>query len=114
MKNKEYKHFNKEVKVIPEMIKIYCHGKHKTKKGELCKDCQELTYYSLFRLDKCPFKKNKNFCSFCKIHCYKEDMRKKMKEVMRYSGPRIIFKHPIFAISHVIEGIKHKRKGKNK
>ena len=31
-----------------------------------------------------------------------------MKEVMKYSGPRILFRHPIFAMSHVTAMIKHK------
>ena len=41
----------REKEMLPEMVKIYCHGVHKSKKGTLCKDCQELTDYALFRLD---------------------------------------------------------------
>ena len=33
----------REKEMLPEMVKIYCHGVHKSKKGTLCKDCQELT-----------------------------------------------------------------------
>ena len=32
-----------------------------------------------------------------------------MKEVMKYSGPRMLFSHPIFAMSHVTAMIKHKK-----
>jgi len=108
---RELKHWNQEVKLIPKMITIYCHNhKHERddKKG-LCKDCNELLDYALFRLSKCPFKKNKGFCSFCKIHCYKPDMKVKIKEVMKYSGPRMLFSHPIFSISHVVQMIKYKK-----
>ncbi len=108
---KELKHWNEEIKFIPIMIRMYCKGKHKTKKG-LCKDCEELKDYALLRLNKCPFKKNKKFCSFCKIHCYKEDMKVKIKEVMKYSGPRMIFSHPIFSIKHIIQLIKYKKSEK--
>ena len=76
------------------MIKKYCHGKHGTKGEELCEECRALTEYALFRLEKCPFKVNKKFCSFCKIHCYKPDMREKIKDVMKWAGPRMIFTHP--------------------
>lgn len=114
--SREYKHWNREKKLIPIMIQIYCRGKHKAERGELqlsknepCPKCKELTEYALFRLEKCPFKKNKGFCSYCKIHCYKPEYRSQIKEVMRYSGPRMIFSHPIFAFSHVVEMIKHKR-----
>lgn len=106
---KELKHWDHEVKLIPKMIEIYCHGNHHTKKGNLCHECEELKEYSLFRLSKCPFKVNKGFCSFCKIHCYKPDMRQKIKEVMKYSGPRMTFTHPIFSFTHVYQMLKYKK-----
>lgn len=114
-RNKELKHWNQEVKLIPKMVKIYCHGHHhkRNDKEELCDECKELLDYSLFRLSKCPFKVNKGFCSFCKIHCYKPDMKIKIKEVMKYSGPKMIFTHPIFSFSHVIQMIKYKKSLKN-
>lgn len=115
-KYKELKAWEKEKKLIPVMIRKYCKGKHKAQrktqgvKGkEVCAECQELTEYALFRLEKCPFKVNKKFCSFCRVHCYKPEMREKIKAVMKYSGPRMLFSHPIFAISHVVQMIKNKK-----
>ena len=112
--------WNKEKKLIPVMLKMYCKGKHKTTRkaqgiprGEVCAECKELTEYALFRLEKCPFKVNKKFCSFCKIHCYKPEMREKIKAVMKYSGPRMLITHPIFAISHVAQMIKYKKRLKS-
>ena len=64
----------------------------------------------VIRLEKCPFKVNKKFCSLCKIHCYKPDMREKIKDVMKWSGPRMIFTHPVFAFKHVFQMIKYKKK----
>ena len=80
----------REKEMLPEMVKIYCHGVHKSKKGTLCKDCQELTDYALFRLDHCRWGNDKNFCSQCPCHCYKPDMRSKIKEVMRYSAENYV------------------------
>lgn len=108
MTNKELKAWNKEKEIIEIMIKKYCHKKHRTKKDNLCEECNELLEYSLFRLEKCPFKRNKKFCNFCKVHCYNKDMREKIKKVMRYSGPRLIFSHPIFVFKHLIQKIKQK------
>lgn len=117
--NREYKQWNIEKKLIPEMIRIYCLGNHKesrkeegVKGKELCSKCKELAEYAEFRLEKCPFKKNKGFCSFCKIHCYKPEYRAQMKEVMRYSGSRMLLSHPIFALSHVAAMLKHKKQEK--
>lgn len=114
--SKEYKHWNTEKKLIPVMIRTYCRGNHKTErkaegvKGkELCSKCKELAEYAAFRLEKCPFKRNKGFCSYCKIHCYKPEYRAEMKEVMKYSGPKMLFSHPIFAMSHITAMIKYKK-----
>ena len=100
----------KEIKVVTLMIKKYCHGKHKSKKGELCPECSELLEYVKYRRSLCPWKKNKPFCSNCKIHCYEPTMREKIGKVMRYSGPLMIFDHPIIAFSHLYETKKEKRK----
>ena len=78
---KELKAWEKERKLIPVMIRKYCHGKHGTRGEELCEECRALTEYALFRLEKCPFKVNKKFCSFCRVHCYKPDMGEKIKDV---------------------------------
>lgn len=107
---KELKAWEKEKKLIPVMIKKYCHGKHGTRGENICEECKALTQYALFRLEKCPFKVNKKFCSFCKIHCYKPDMRERIKDVMKWSGPRMIFTHPVFAMGHVFQMIKYKKK----
>ena len=106
----ELKAWENEKKLIPVMIRKYCHGKHKAKGEELCEECRQLTEYALFRLEKCPFRVNKKFCSFCKIHCYKPDMRERIKDVMKWAGPRMIFTHPVFAMKHVFQMISYKRK----
>ncbi|MDO4501323.1 MAG: nitrous oxide-stimulated promoter family protein [Erysipelotrichaceae bacterium] len=102
----------KEKQIVSLMIDIYCHKNHHTKHG-LCDKCQKLKEYSQHRSDLCPFMETKTFCSNCKVHCYKQDMRNEIKKVMRFSGPRMIFYHPILAISHVIESWKEKRIIKN-
>ena len=96
-----------EKKIVGLMIKLYCKKKHGTKK-ELCLECQALCDYAMLRSDKCPFMETKTFCSNCKVHCYKADMREKIREVMRFSGPRMILYHPIMAVRHVIESKKEK------
>lgn len=65
--------------------------------------------YARQRSEKCPFMETKTFCSNCKVHCYKADMRQKIREVMRYCGPRMIFCHPLAAIRHVLETKKERR-----
>lgn len=92
----------REKAVVALMIALYCKKQHQGK-GELCQECAELLEYAKCRSDKCPFMETKTFCSNCKVHCYKADMREKIREVMRFSGPRMVFHHPIMAVRHVIE-----------
>ena len=90
----------REKRMVSEMIALYCRKKHHTK-GGLCPECADLEAYARMRSDK---------CSNCKVHCYKPVMREKIREVMRFSGPRMLFSHPVMAVSHVIESKKEKKR----
>ena len=98
----------REKETVSLMIRLYCRKKHGKK--TLCPECAELDAYARLRSDKCPFMETKTFCSNCRVHCYKKDMREKIREVMRFSGPRMIFHHPIMAIRHVMESKKEKKR----
>jgi hypothetical protein len=82
------------------MIDYYCSKNHR---GFLCGDCSELKDYALKRLLLCPYEDEKPVCSNCTVHCYKPDMRQRVKVVMRYSGPRMLMKHPYLAVMHLID-----------
>ena len=90
-----------EKKVLKEMVKIYCNGPGHGK--EICENCKELIEYANQRLDVCKFGDNKPFCSKCTIHCYKQEMRELVKQVMRYSGPRMLIYNPLMALKHLIQ-----------
>lgn len=114
-KNMETKR-EREKQTVSLMITLYCRKNHGTKHC-LCAECSALDTYARQRIEKCPFMETKTFCSNCKVHCYKSanpeigaEMREKIRAVMRFSGPRMIFHHPIMAVRHVIETKKEKRK----
>lgn len=96
---------DRERKTIRAMIEIYCRGHHSAK-GRLCAECGDLVSYAEKRLDKCPFGENKTTCANCPVHCYKPAMRERVKEVMRYSGPRMTYHHPFLALCHFLDGRK--------
>ncbi|HIU69994.1 MAG TPA: nitrous oxide-stimulated promoter family protein [Candidatus Enterosoma merdigallinarum] len=100
----------REKKVVEEMIRIYCRRKHGTKKKDLCPDCAKLRDYAFHRSDVCPFMKEKTFCSNCRIHCYSPEMKAKIREVMRFSGPRMLLHRPLMAIHHVISSKLEKKR----
>ncbi|HIR40765.1 MAG TPA: nitrous oxide-stimulated promoter family protein [Candidatus Egerieicola pullicola] len=99
----------REKAMVSQMIALYCKKQHHTKQG-LCPDCAALDAYARQRSDRCPFMETKTFCSNCKVHCYKPEMREKIRQVMRFSGPRMLFHHPIAAIRHVMETNKEKKR----
>ena len=106
--NKDQKREN-EKKTVNEMIAMYCHGNHHTRKHELCAECEKLRDYAFGRIDSCPFMETKTFCTVCKVHCYEPRMREKIRTVMRYSGPRMIYVHPVMAVHHLTETVRQKR-----
>ena len=98
----------REKPIVAEMIRLYCRKKHG--QNELCPECAQLLQYASQRSDRCPFMESKTFCSNCRVHCYKADMREKIRIVMRFSGPRMLFHHPVLALRHLIEDQKEKRR----
>ncbi|TCK03355.1 nitrous oxide-stimulated promoter family protein [Phorcysia thermohydrogeniphila] len=93
----------RERETLKRMISIYCWRKHKQERGKLCSECRELLEYAFKRLDLCPFGENKPTCKKCPIHCYRPEMREKIKEVMRFSGPRLLIYDPIGWLIHEIK-----------
>lgn len=102
----------RESRVVHEMIALYCRGIHHTAKGSLCPECEALDAYAQKRIARCPFMETKTFCSQCRIHCYVPDMREKVREVMRYSGPRILFRHPVMCVHHGLDTLGAKMQSK--
>jgi hypothetical protein len=80
---KKEKQIRKDQKILRRFIGVYCRENHRAE--GLCPDCAALLVYALKRNEKCPLDP-KPKCKDCHIHCYKADMRAKMKEVMKFSG----------------------------
>lgn len=90
---------DKEKRIIATMIGLYCRKKHRGHDG-VCDDCAALLDYSHKRLDHCPYQPDKPSCRKCETHCYRPDLRERMKAVMRFSGPRVLFYHPVEWVRH--------------
>jgi len=96
----------KEFNTVKVMIGMYCRDHHGRSSPGLCPSCAELLDYAYQRLDRCPFQADKTVCSKCPVHCYKVQMRTQIKAVMRYAGPRMLYKHPGMALAHLIAGLR--------
>ena len=94
-----------EKKVVEQMIRLYCHKKEGN--GELCQNCHELLDYAHSRLDRCRYGEGKPTCKKCPVHCYRPDMKERVRAVMRWSGPRMMLYHPVAAIKHIYREMRH-------
>jgi len=111
-----------DTRLLGDFAGIHCRGRHRAAyRGPLisdgvtlgiygnrvpvvCEECAELLRYAEQRRASCP-KDPKPFCSNCDTHCYKPEMRERVRELMRYAGPRSMFTRYAFAgVRHVIEG----------
>jgi len=89
------------------MTRIYCDHHHRDHQGtNLCADCSRLMEYARRRLEKCPYGSDKPTCANCPIHCYKPAQRQMTREVMRFAGPRMTWRHPFRALGHLFDKLK--------
>lgn len=89
-----------EKQTIALMIGLYCRHHHHA--GPLCPECRQLLDYAHARLDHCPHGDGKPTCQRCPIHCYGREQRQRVRQVMRWAGPRMLLYHPIAALRHIL------------
>lgn len=97
---------DREKATVEAMCALFCRIRHGSPDGALCVECGELFEYSCSRLDACRFGDSKPTCARCPVHCYAPSMRKRMRELMRWAGPRMIWYHPALALRHLADTLK--------
>lgn len=102
-------HLARERLTMEKMVGIYCADHHGDKGMPLCAACREFLDYAERRLDKCPYGEDKPTCSNCPVHCYKPAQREQARRIMRYAGPRMLWRHPWLAITHQLDGFRKAR-----
>ena len=90
-----------EKKTLTTMISIYCESVHGGK--TLCDECRKLKDYAIQRIDRCIFGPGKPACKKCPVHCYSPKRREEIRTVMKFSGPAMLYKHPVLAILHLVK-----------
>lgn len=100
----------REKRVVSQMISLYCRAHHSASErsgrahcGEaVCPSCAELDAFAVRRTGLCPRMATKTSCDRCASHCYPAEVRRRIREVMRYAGPRMLLVHPVAAVRHLI------------
>lgn len=107
LQGKNIKKMKKDIAILSNFVEIYCNNIHREREKRvvrangvlmnflneiskpLCKDCQDLLLYSATKRVLCPYEP-KPACKKCPTPCYKDGFRKKMREIMRFSGAYLI------------------------
>ncbi len=107
----------RDLRILAQFIDIYCSEKHSqcdkqpVRIGEtdvssmvdhptkLCSKCAKLLAHAFVKRMHCPMDP-KPACKRCPNHCYHPAYRKRMQDVMRYSGLRLIFSGRLSYLLH--------------
>lgn len=92
----------REQRTLEAMMRMYCRRHHRSQ--PLCAECSALARYSQRRLQRCVFGDEKPTCANCLVHCYRPEMREKVRAMMRWAGPRMLLRHPVLALLHMLDG----------
>jgi Nitrous oxide-stimulated promoter len=99
------KRLAREWQTITAMVSCYCRDKH-APMDMPCAECQGLLDYAAIRLERCRFGLEKPVCAKCPVHCYQRARREQVRTVMRYAGPRMLWRHPILSLRHLLDGFR--------
>lgn len=98
----------REVKTMSTLVRLYCAGHRHVPQAQetLCAQCAALLDYATRRTVRCVFGDAKPTCANCLVHCYTPEMRARVRDLMRWAGPRMLLRHPILAIAHKLDGLR--------
>jgi len=102
VRDKRFVRRSRELRTLDTMIDMYCRHHHGGPAP--CVECAELSAYARRRLERCVFGDAKPTCANCTVHCYRADMRERVRATMRWAGPRMLLHHPVIAILHMADG----------
>ncbi len=98
----------KDMKILTDFVLLYCGAKHGDRKKAraiggcdalLCGECATLVEYGMEKRRRCPLDP-KPSCKKCRIHCYGRDYRAKVREIMAFSGRRMIMRGRLDYLRH--------------
>ena len=90
---------DKDRRVLEAMGSIYCQGNHadaQKDEGGMCPECRATIENTLSRAASCPYGHQD-----CKTHCQRGDAQIRIKAIMRYAAPKMMFRHPIMAFEYL-------------
>lgn len=110
------KHLERDLRLLVRFVGLYCRHRHAEaerkrlalkgferllpEKIQLCHDCSRLLGHALIKRSHCPMDP-KPQCKHCPRHCYQPVYRAQMREVMKYSGRRLVLSGRLDYLLHL-------------
>ncbi len=109
----------KDQRVLLRFIRLYCDHRHaEAAKAAfvvpgldgrvlgkrpilLCLSCRKLLAHALVKRARCPLDP-KPACKHCPVHCYHPTYRQNIREVMRFSGRRLVLSGRLDLLYHLL------------
>ena len=93
----------KDIKLLARFTQVWCSGhQHQgrtvfplpdgIRPVQLCAACTAFMNYAVTKRINCPLEVEKPSCKHCRIHCYAAEQRALVKQIMAWSGKRMIMR----------------------
>ncbi|SJZ35145.1 Nitrous oxide-stimulated promoter [Trichlorobacter thiogenes] len=93
----------KDIKIIAKFTEVWCVGQQHSGQQPvaaypelqpltLCPDCAAFLDYAVKKRLNCPLEAEKPTCRRCRIHCYAPQQRALVKQIMAWSGRKMIMR----------------------
>lgn len=113
------KPMRRDLKTLAMFIHIYCKHKHAESPREtahfkthdvtaiagreiiVCESCKKLLQHAFVKRSNCPMDP-KPACKHCPNHCYHPAYRAQIREVMKFSGKKLLFSGRLDYLFHLL------------
>jgi len=118
IERKRYRKLQRDARTLARFIRVFCDGHHAgaeraplklptdelralcPRPPRLCTACNKLLLHALVKRARCPFDP-KPACKHCPRHCYQPHYRRQIRQVMSYSGRRLVMTGRLHYLLHL-------------
>jgi predicted amidophosphoribosyltransferase len=108
-----------DLRLLVTFVRVYCENQHPAAERKafalrgfdmtrlarkplaLCPDCTRLLGHALVKRQRCPMNP-KPMCKHCPSHCYAPVYRQQIRQVMKYSGRRLVMRGRLDYLLHLL------------
>lgn len=97
----------KERRLLSCMVAYYCRKNHGNR-VRLCPECADVDRFIRQRCH-CPRQEATRLCRSCPAQCGRPELKEKLRRMVRYACPRMLFRHPVTVSRYVAAARREKK-----